>query len=89
MVAPFARPNRRRLRMGSIVYPWGNPARAEVVKSWTKGEHKVAEINEKVYKVRFIDDNIASIHWWMQILVFPKGHELILERDQISDHPQR
>ncbi len=84
MISPFARPTNRRLRIGSIVYPFGNQARAKVVRSWTNEDHKA-----KFYLVRFIDDDIATIHWWMQILVFPKGHELVLERDQISDHPQR
>lgn len=89
MISPDSRPTDRRLRIGSIVYPFGNQARAKIVRSWTNEEHKVDEISGKVYLVRFIDDDIATIHWWMRILVFPKGHELILERDQISDHPQR
>ena len=82
MISPFSRPTNRRLRSGSIVYPFGNPARAKIIKKFKRGD-------DTIYRVKFIDDNIATIHWWMRIMIFPKGDRLDLERDQISDNPQR
>jgi hypothetical protein len=73
---------KRRLQVGSTVYPWGNPARAKIVKHLRRG-------GEVHFRVKFIEDNIATIHWWMQLIIFPRGYTVDLDRSQVSDHPQR
>jgi hypothetical protein len=87
MTFPSLRPlPEERLRAGSIVYPWGNGARAKVLEvSRVPGR----EGPVRNYRVRFIDDNIATVHWYMQIVIFPKGTIMDLRREQLSDHPIR
>lgn len=68
---------------GDIVYPWGNQARAQII-GISETERGV-----RLYLVEYIDDSVATIHWWMKILIFPAGTRLELYDGDISGYPLR
>lgn len=70
-------------RIGDIVYPWGNATPAEI----SKIDRRVPE--RPVYEVVYLRDDIAIIHWWMKIVIFPSGTRVKIAEEDLSGHPQR
>lgn len=70
-------------RIGDIVYPWGNPSRAVILRIDRSASPS------PIYRIEFIDDDVATIRWWMKILMFPRGAILELAEEAIRGHPQR
>lgn len=63
-------------RTGDICYPWGNRARAEILRL---GMDKAM--------VEFLDDSIADFGWY-QYLIIERGAVLTIRRDQLFDGPR-
>lgn len=64
------------LGIGKIVYPYGNEARAEIIKNETAGK----------CRVRYLDPSIATLGW-RKFMLFQRGYQVWIAVEHLHDRP--